>query len=91
MDDAAELVEVLLQEGRGLALVVHDIAHMHRRGVCQRDRCHAPLHFIGEDAGRQGVAVRRDEQVGERSAVRDANVSIAGDIAKRFLGVIEGI
>ena len=29
-----ELVEVLLQEGRGLALVVHDIAYVHRWGVC---------------------------------------------------------
>ena len=34
MDDAVELVEVLLQEGRGLALVVHDIAYVHRWGVC---------------------------------------------------------
>ena len=34
MDDAVEFVEVLLQEGRGLALVVHDIAYVHRWGVC---------------------------------------------------------
>lgn len=34
MDDAVELVEVLLQEERGLALVVHDVANVHRWGVC---------------------------------------------------------
>ena len=91
MDDAVELVEVLLQEGRGLAVVMHDVAHMHRRGVCQGDRGHAPLHFAGEYAGRQRIAVRGDKQVGERPAVGYADIAVAGNIAKRFLGVIEGV